>query len=88
VSWALVYTRQAQKDATRAARAGLRPKIESLLAVLEKNPFQNPPPFKALLGDLQGSYSRRINLQHRLVYQVYAAEKTVKVIRLWTHYGE
>lgn len=88
MSWALVYTRQAQKDAVRAAKAGLRPKIESLLSVLEKNPFQNPPPFKTLLGDLRGAYSRRINLQHRLVYQVFAVEKTVKVIRLWTHYGE
>lgn len=88
MSWSLVYTRQAQKDAARAAKAGLRPKVEALLAVLAKNPFQNPPPYKALVGDLQGAYSRRISWQHRLVYQVYAAEKTVKVIRLWTHYGE
>jgi Txe/YoeB family toxin of toxin-antitoxin system len=86
VSWRLAYTRQAQKDARKAAKAGLRPKIETLLAVLAQNPFQNPPPFKALVGDLAGAYSRRINLQHRLVYQVYAAEKTVKILRMWTHY--
>jgi Txe/YoeB family toxin of toxin-antitoxin system len=86
VSWTLAYTRQAQKDARKAAKAGLRPKIETLLAVLAQNPFQNPPPFKALVGDLAGAYSRRINLQHRLVYQVYAAEKTVKILRMWTHY--
>jgi toxin YoeB len=86
VSWRLAYTRQAQKDARKAAKAGLRPKIETLLAVLAQNPFQNPPPFKALVGDLAGATSRRINLQHRLVYQVYAAEKTVKILRMWTHY--
>ena len=86
MNWELVYTKQAQKDALKASKAGLRPKIESLLAVLVKNPFQNPPPYKALVGDLAGAYSRRINLQHRLVYQVYAKEKTVKVIRVWTHY--
>ena len=86
MSWELVYTKQAQKDALKAAKAGLRPKVETLLAVLAKNPFQNPPPFKALVGDLSGAYSRRINLQHRLVYQVYAQEKTVKVMRMWTHH--
>ena len=86
MSWELVYTKQAQKDALKASKAGLRPKVETLLAVLVKNPFQNPPPVKALVGDLAGAYSRRINLQHRLVYQVYSKEKTVKVIRMWTHY--
>jgi Txe/YoeB family toxin of toxin-antitoxin system len=86
VSWELVYTKQAQKDAQKASKAGLRPKVETLLAVLAKNPFQNPPPYKSLVGDLSGAYSRRITLQHRLVYQVYTKEKTVKVMRLWTHY--
>jgi Txe/YoeB family toxin of toxin-antitoxin system len=86
VSWDVVYTKQAQKDALKASKIGLRPKIEPLLAVLAKNPFQNPPPYKSLVGDLAGAYSRRITLQHRLVYQVYAKEKTVKVIRMWTHY--
>ena len=81
MSWAVVYTKQAQKDALKASRAGLRPKIEALLEVLAKNPLQNPPPFKSLVGDLAGAYSRRITLQHRLVYQVYVREKTVKVIR-------
>ena len=86
MSWELVYTKQAQKDAHQASKAGLRPKVEGLLAVLAKNPFQNPPPYKSLVGDLVGAYSRRITLQHRLVYQVYAKEKAVKVIRMWTHY--
>ena len=86
MSWELVYTKQAQKDAMKASKAGLRPKVETLLTVLTKNPFQNPPPYKSLVGDLSGAYSRRITLQHRLVYQVYAKEKTVKVIRMWTHY--
>ena len=86
MSWELVFTKQAQKDALKASKSGLRPKVETLLAVLAKNPFQNPPPYKALVGDLSGAYSRRINLQHRLVYQVYSKEKTVKVIRMWTHY--
>ncbi len=86
MTWALLYTKQAQKDALKAAKAGLRPKIEALLEVLAKNPFQNPPPYKSLVGDLSGAYSRRITLQHRLVYQVYAKEKAVKVIRMWTHY--
>ena len=86
MSWELVYTKQAQKDALKASKAGLRPKVETLLAVLTKNPFQNHPPYKSLVGDLSGAYSRRITLQHRLVYQVYAKEKTVKVMRMWTHY--
>ena len=86
VAWTLVFTRQAQKDAKKLAAAGLRPKAERLLDLLTRNPFQNPPPFEKLVGDLAGAYSRRINVHHRLVYQVLPAEKTVKVIRMWTHY--
>jgi Txe/YoeB family toxin of toxin-antitoxin system len=86
VSWRLVFTKQAQKDAKKLSSAGLRPKAEALLEVLRKNPFQNPPPYEKLVGDLGGAYSRRINIQHRLVYQVVSDIKTVKVIRLWTHY--
>jgi Txe/YoeB family toxin of toxin-antitoxin system len=86
VSWKLVFTKQAQKDAKKLSSAGLRPKAEALLEVLQKNPFQNPPPYEKLVGDLAGAYSRRINIQHRLVYQVLPEIKTVKVIRLWTHY--
>ena len=86
VGWKLVYTRQAQKDAKKLSAAGLRPKAESLLKIPATNPFQNPPPFEKLVGDLAGAYSRRINIQHRLVYQVLKEEKTVKVLRLWTHY--
>ncbi len=84
--WQLVYTKQAQKDAKKLSASGLRPKAEGLLKILEKDPFQNPPPFEKLVGDLAGAYSRRINTQHRLVYQVLANSKIVKVIRLWTHY--
>lgn len=86
MSWELVFTKQAQRDAKKLSSAGLRPKAEALLEVLRKNPFQNPPPHEKLLGDLDGAYSRRINIQHRLVYQVLSSVKTVKVIRLWTHY--
>ena len=86
MSWRLVYTRQAQKDAKKLSAAGLRAKAEALLEVLAANPFQNPPPFEKLVGDLEGAYSRRINIQHRLVYQVLKKERTVKVLRLWTHY--
>lgn len=86
VGWALVYTRQAQKDAKKLSAAGLRPKAEELLKVLAKHPFQTPPPFEKLVGDLSGAYSRRINIHHRLVYQVLKESRTVKVIRLWTHY--
>ena len=86
VGWRLVYTKQAQKDAKKLAGAGLRPKAEVLLEILKKNPFQSPPPFEKLVGDLEGAYSRRINIQHRLVYQVLNRYKTVKVIRMWTHY--
>ena len=86
MSWDLVFTKQAPKDAKKLSSAGLRPKAEALLEVLRKNPFQNPPPYEKLVGDLAGAYSRRINIQHRLVYQVLPEIKTVKVIRLWTHY--
>ena len=81
-----VYTKQAQKDAKKAREAGLKPKVELLLQTLRENPFQNPPAYEKLIGDLQGAYSRRINIQHRLVYQVLKEEKTVKIIRMWTHY--
>ncbi len=86
VRWRMVYTRQAQKDAKKIAAAGLRPKAEKLLEILTKNPYQTPPPFEKLVGDLSGAYSRRITIQHRLVYQVLEEIRTVKVIRMWTHY--
>jgi toxin YoeB len=86
VTWRIVYTRQAQKDAKKLAGAELRKKTEELLKIVGENPFQTPPPFEKLVGDLAGAYSRRINIQHRLVYQVYESEKVVKVLRLWTHY--
>jgi len=86
VSWRLVYTRQAQRDAKKLAASGLRPKAETLLEILARNPFEDPPPFEKLLGDLSGAYSRRINIHHRLVYQVLPDVKTVKIIRMWTHY--
>ena len=84
--WEIVYTAQAQKDARKLARSGLRPRAEKLLALLARNPFEAPPPFEKLVGDLAGAYSRRINIQHRLVYQVVEKERVVKVVRLWTHY--
>ncbi len=86
VKWRIVYTRQAQKDAKKIAAAGLRQKAEKLPEILTENPFQTPPPFEKLIGDLSGAYSRRITIQHRLVYQVLQEIKTVKVIRMWTHY--
>ena len=86
MSFRLVFTPQAQKDAKKLAAAGLRPKAEALLAILHENPFKTPPPFEKLVGDLAGAYSRRINIQHRLVYQVLQKERIVKVLRLWTHY--
>ena len=86
MSWTLVYTNQAQKDAKKISAAGLKKKAQTLLEILEKNPYQNPPPFEKLVGDLAGAYSRRINVQHRLVYQVLKDKRLVKVIRLWTHY--
>ncbi len=87
VSWTLVFTKQAQKDAKKLKASGLKPKAERLLEILEMNPFQNPPPFEKLVGDLAGACSRRINIQHRLVYQVLEDVQTVKIMRLWTHYG-
>jgi Txe/YoeB family toxin of toxin-antitoxin system len=86
VTWKLVYTRQAQKDAKKLAASGLKRKAETLLQVLMEDPFQSPPSYEKLVGDLSGAYSRRINIQNRLVYQVYEKEQTVKVIRMWTHY--
>ena len=86
MSWALVFTKQAQKDAKKLTAAGLKEKAQALLAVIARNPFANPPPFEKLVGDLSGAYSRRINIQHRLVYEVVKAEKTIKVLRMWTHY--
>jgi Txe/YoeB family toxin of toxin-antitoxin system len=86
VKWTLVYTKQAQKDAKKAAAAGFRPKIERFLEIVGTNPYQNPPPYERLLGDLAGAISRRINIQHRLVYQVLEEEQTVKILRMWTHY--
>lgn len=86
MSWRLVYTKQAQKDAQKLAIAGLKGKAQSLLAILEQDPCQTPPPFEKLVGDLSGAYSRRISIQHRLVYQVLDDARTVKVLRMWTHY--
>lgn len=86
MNYKLLFTKQAQKDSKKLASAGLRPKAEALLDILRVNPYQNPPPYEKLIGDLSGAYSRRINIQHRLVYQVYDAERVVKVLRLWTHY--
>ena len=86
VNWTLVFTKQAQKDAKKLKAPGLKPKVERLLEILELNPYQNPPTFEKLVGDLAGTCSRRINIQHRLVYQVLEDVKTVKIIRLWTHY--
>ena len=84
--WTVVFTKQAQKDAKKLKSAGLKPKAEELLEILKKNPLETSPPYEKLVGDLEGAYSRRINIQHRLVYQVLPEVKTVKVIRLWTHY--
>lgn len=86
MSWRIVFTKQAQKDAKKIAAAGLRPKAEELLNILHENPYQTPPRYEKLIGDLSGAYSRRINIQHRLVYQVYEEDKTVKILRMWTHY--
>ena len=86
MSWRLLYTKQARKDARKLAAAGLRPRAEEILAVLEEDPFRSPPPFEKLVGDLNGAISRRINIQHRLVYQVLVDEHAVKVLRMWTHY--
>ncbi len=86
MTWEIVFTKQAQKDAKKLASAGLKLKAQNLLDVIREDPFQNPPPYEKLIGDLAGAYSRRINIQHRLVYQVYQQERIIKVLRLWTHY--
>lgn len=86
VTWEVVYAKQAMKDAKKLAAKGLKPKAQALLTVLAIDPFQNPPPFEKLIGDLAGAYSRRINIQHRIVYQVFTKERTVRVLRMWTHY--
>ncbi|MBU4486631.1 MAG: Txe/YoeB family addiction module toxin [Candidatus Delongbacteria bacterium] len=86
MKWKLVYTKQARKDAAKLKSSGLREKALDLLKIVSEDPFQNPPKYEKLVGDLNGAYSRRINIQHRLVYQVYEQEKIVKIIRMWTHY--
>ena len=86
VKWKIVFTKQSLKDAKLISAAGLRQRAEKILAVLEKNSFQNPPPYEKLIGDLYGAYSRRINIQHRVIYQIYDDLKMVKVIRMWTQY--
>lgn len=86
MTWKLYYTKQAQKDARKLASSGLKSKAQELLQIIAQDPFQNPPPYEKLIGDLAGAYSRRINIQHRLVYQVLEVDKAVKVLRLWTHY--
>ena len=86
MTWSVVYSTQALKDAKKLKAAGLKPKAESLLAILADDPFRNPPPFEKLIGDLAGAYSRRINIHNRLVYEVFAKQKTVRVLRIWTHY--
>jgi len=87
VSWRIVYTRQAKKDAKKLASSGLKEKAEEILEIIKEDPFRTPPPFEKLIGDLAGACSRRINIQHRLVYQVLEEEHKVKVLRMWTHYG-
>lgn len=86
MKWRLVFTKHAQKDAAKLASAGLKDKAQALLEIVSNNPFQNPPPYEKLIGDLSGAYSRRVNIQHRLVYQVLEQERTVKILRMWTHY--
>lgn len=85
--WEVVFAKHALKDAKKLAAAGLKGKAQELLEVLAGDPFQNPPPYEKLVGDLEGAYSRRINIQHRLVYEVFKKERTVRVLRMWTHYG-
>lgn len=86
MNWQLVFTKQAQKDAVKIAQSGLKDKAQALLQILSENPLQNPPPYEKLVGDLSGAYSRRINIQHRLVYQLLEEQHVVKVLRMWTHY--
>ena len=88
MAWQILFTKQAQKDAKYITKSGLREKVEVLLDVLAINPLQTPPPFEKLVGDLDGAYSRRINIQHRLVYQILKKEKVIKIIRMWSHYGD
>lgn len=84
--WGIYFTKQAQKDARKISQAGLKPRVVELLKLLTENPFQNPPPYEKLVGDLTGAYSRRITIQHRLIYQIYSENKKIKVLRMWTHY--
>ena len=86
MSWELVFAKQALKDAKKLASSGLKPRAQDLLTILAADPFQNPPPFEKLVGDLAGAYSRRINIQHRIVYEVFSKERIVRVLRMWTHY--
>jgi Txe/YoeB family toxin of toxin-antitoxin system len=86
VKWELAFSKQALKDAKKVKAAGLKPRVEELLALLEKDPFQSPPSFEKIVGDLAGAYSRRINIHHRLVYEVFTKERVVRVLRMWTHY--
>jgi len=86
VNWEIVYAKQAVKDAKKLAASGLKQKAQTILAILANDPFQNPPPYEKLVGDLSGVYSRRINIQHRLVYEIFGKEKVVRVLRMWTHY--
>ncbi len=86
MSWKIVYTKHAQKDAKKLTASGMKSKAQKLLTVIAENPYQTPPPYEKLIGDLAGAYSRRINIQHRLVYQVLEDIRTVKVLRMWTHY--
>jgi len=86
VTWALVFAKHAQKDAQKILASGLKAKTQELLAIIQENPFQNPPPYEKLVGDLKGTYARRINIQHRLVYEVLPTQQTVKVLRMWSHY--
>ena len=86
MSWTVVYSKHATKDARKLAAAGLKPKAEELIRILEEDPFQDPPPFKKLIGDLAGAFSRRINIKHQLVYEVFESQRIVRVLRMWTHY--
>jgi toxin YoeB len=86
VKWQIIYTKQAKKDAQKLAANNLKSQAETLLKILAENPYQNPPPYEKLVGDLAGAFSRRINIQHRIVYEIIAAERSIKIIRMWTHY--
>lgn len=86
MNWRIVYTRQAQKDANKVSASNLKPTAEKIIKILRQNPLQTPPPYEKLIGDLAGAYSRRLNIQHRIVYQIIDDEKIVKIIRMWTHY--